>query len=280
MKKINTIICIILLLFNLFLLCSCQKEDITIGKNKISIEDIKTKYTDEKILNIQKIKNNFVLIESQKDTFANKFTLYNLNTGESNFLPTSGNYVSVEKIIDENNINFLATGKNSESSNIEFPYLINCNRKDSTMEFSATIKKKILELTDSVEGGNKKQCQLSSILTTPNTIRVYFKPSQGKETEFFADSVTIPITNSKYIKEKNQMTFKIEDVQLAKEYEKSINKNDSFFITPIETNVQTNCIELVVTLKDFVDGYTIASNVAFENNTQIPYFEVEFLKLK
>jgi hypothetical protein len=53
-------------------------------EKKLIIKEIKKNYTDKPIKNIIPFKEDFVLVEWQKPTFANRFDLYNLKTGEMN----------------------------------------------------------------------------------------------------------------------------------------------------------------------------------------------------
>jgi len=90
-------------------------------EKKLTIEDIKKNYTDRPIKDIIPFKENFVLVEWQKPTFANRFDLYNLKTGEMNHVYGTTNYVKLHKIVDEDRIILFADGRESEARYWEFP---------------------------------------------------------------------------------------------------------------------------------------------------------------
>lgn len=112
-------------------------------EKKLTIEDIKKNYKDRPIKNIIPFKEDFVLVEWQKPTFANRFDLYNLKTGEMNFVYGTTNYVKVQKIVDEDRIIFFADGRESETRYWEFPFLEDCRRVADSEKFIHFKEKKI-----------------------------------------------------------------------------------------------------------------------------------------
>lgn len=80
---------------------------------KLTFDKIRKNYTDTKIKSMQNIGTEYVLVESQGDTFANKFDIYNFKTGDMDTLPTMPEFVTLEKVENENYFVFLSSGKNS-----------------------------------------------------------------------------------------------------------------------------------------------------------------------
>ena len=95
---------------------------------KLTLDDIKKKYTEVKILNINEFKEGYVLVESIRETVGNKFDLYDLKTGEMDTLP-KGEFgiATLEQIINENYFVFLSNGKDSDGPFGKFPYLISAS---------------------------------------------------------------------------------------------------------------------------------------------------------
>ncbi len=145
-------------------------------EKKLTIDEIKKGYEGRPIKNITQFKDNYVLVEWQKPTLANRFDLYNLETGEKDILPTAPYYVSLPEIVNEYRFVFLADGRNHISSHRDFPFLIEC-RMDRIepiygTRFSYKYKPMYFSLAHEVEFGFLKNQIISEIAIRPNNIKI------------------------------------------------------------------------------------------------------------
>ena len=134
MKKLVFILVVALLVFTLNACGDISSDNVnTSGQvnptervSKLTLEDIKERYLDSdvKIKNIQNIGKEHILVQSQKETFADRFDIYNLQTGDMDSIQEGFDYLTLEKIVNENYFIFLSSGRNSESIYGEFPYLV------------------------------------------------------------------------------------------------------------------------------------------------------------
>jgi hypothetical protein len=122
MKKIMPIVMPLLLAALLISIYGCNfsggKSDSkqSIKSSQLTIDDIKKRYTGTNIKDIRQINKDYVLVESQQETCANRFDVISLKTGKQDILPTVPEFVTLEEIENENTFIFLSSGKNSESS--------------------------------------------------------------------------------------------------------------------------------------------------------------------
>lgn len=246
---------------------------------KLTLDEIKKKYTDTKIKNIQNIGEEYVLVESQQDTFANKFDIYNLKTGQMDTLPTMPDIVTLEKVVNENYFVFLSSGKNSESPYGNFPYLVSCIRVKSDINkndnFISLQDDKYFNLDYSVQSGSKEGSLMSNLNVTFDGLEVLFEPVKGKESHFFVDSTDIPPTKISYNKEKKQIIFEIGTNQLSSKLNnmKKVSIANNEFMSSYEITKKDNKIYLAVTVSDSVKTYMVKTK---KLPNQLPYFAVVF----
>lgn len=246
---------------------------------KLTIEEIKKKYIDTKVKNIQNIGENFILVESQKDTFANKFDIYNLRTGEMDTLPTSPDFVTLEKVVNENYFIFQASGKNSESPFGSFPFLISCIRINSDInkddDFLRLQDDKYYNLDCQVQSGSKEGTVLSNLNVFFDGFEVLFEPSKGDELQFYADATDIPPTKTSYNKENRQLVFEIKTNKLSDKLKKKskVTIDDNQYISSYEIIQKDNKAYLTVTVSDLVKTYMVKTK---RLPNQLPYFTVVF----
>jgi hypothetical protein len=232
---------------------------------KLSLDDINRRYTDSKILNIQNIKQEHVLVESQQDTFANRFDLYNLKTGNMDTLPTMLEFVTLEKIENENYFVFLASGRNSESPFSQFPFTIKCirikNDIGSNDNFTVVYEDKYLSLDESAQAGSKEGSIMSDLNITFEGFEVLFKPLKGKEVGFYADATDIPPTKTSYDKSTKKLTFEIGTQYLGESLKgrKKVITNDNQYISSYEIIQKDNKIYLVVGMRDSAKRYFVSA---------------------
>ena len=246
---------------------------------KLTLDGIKKKYTDTKIVNIQNIGEEHVLVESQQGTFANKFDIYNLKTGYMDTLPTMPEIVTLEKVVNENYFIFLASGKNSESPFGNFPHLLSCIRVKSDINkndnFISLQDDKYFNLDYSVQSGSKEGILMANLNVTFDGLEVLFEPVKGKESYFFADTTDIPPTKTSYNVDKKQIIFEIGTNQLSDKLNNmekvSIVNNE--FMSCYEITKKDNKIYLAVTVSNLVKTYMVKTK---RLPNQLPYFTVVF----
>lgn len=248
---------------------------------KLTLDEIKNKYTDSdvKIKNIQHIGQEWVLVQSQRETFADKFDIYNLKTGDMDAIQEGFEYVTLEKVVNENYFIFLSSGKNSESIYGDFPHLINSirvknelNAGDNFMSFN---EDKYFKLDYSVNSGCKEHAVLSDIIVTLNGFEVLFEPRNSNDMEFYTAATDIPPTTTIYDKKKNQMIFELSTEQIGSKFKnrKKIDVEGNQFISSLEISQKNNKIYLTVDIKDITKEYMVKKN---RLPSQLPYFTVSF----
>lgn len=252
--------------------------------SNLTIEEIKKKYPENEIKSIKNIGNDYVLVESEKETFANRFDLYNLKTGNVDTLPTGFEYVTIQKIENENFFIFLASGRNSESPFKQFPYLINCFRikNDAGMynSFTDIREDKYFDLTEAVQAGSKSGSIMSDMNISFDGLEVMFKPQKGMESGFYADASDIPPTGTTYDKNKNQMTIQFETDKLGENLKTGIfNTDNNQFISSYDLDKRDNKIILILSLRDTAKKY-IAHIQRLPNGNRTDGFPVLKMEFK
>lgn len=254
--------------------------------NNLTIEDIKEKYKDRTIINIINYKN-YVLVESRynipgnpQKTYASHFDLYNLSTGDMDLLPTSDNYVQLVKIINEDNLLFLANGKNHSTPHHLFPFYIECYRGEenvnSQYDFRNRYIPRYLSVDQEEDFGFKGDEVISDIKVTITGLEILFKPAKGKEDEFHAGFTTIPLTATRYIKDNNQFTIKFNKTIIDENITcngTKINKGN-YYINSIELKEINNSSVVIVNLKDTAKFYTADIKKMIDDD--LPFVEFYF----
>lgn len=248
-------------------------------KPKLTIDEIKKKYIDTNIKDIRSIGDNYILVESQQETFANRFDLYNLDTGDMDTMPNGDEFVTLERIENENYIVLLSSGKHSESPFAKAPYLMKCirvkNEIDKADDFIALSEDKYLPLDYSIELGCKVETQITDMKVDFNGVEVLFGAVKGKEAEFYADDTDIPPTKTYYDKDKNQLVFEINCKGLSDKV-KAARKaalTDNQYISAYEISQSDDKFYLNLTLKDTAKQYLFRI-IKLPDGT--PYFQVSF----
>ncbi|MDF2519619.1 MAG: hypothetical protein K0R84_247 [Clostridia bacterium] len=247
---------------------------------RLTIEEITKKYKDTSIKNIHNIGEDYVLIESQQETFANRFDLYNLNTGDMDIMPTMIDFVTLESIENENYIIFLSSGKNSESPFINPPHLIKCvrikNEADKEDDFIALYEDKYLPLDYPLQLGCKAETQMLDINISFNGFEAAFGAVKGKEAAFYADNSDIPPTRTIYDKDKKQLIFEMDCEELSGKVEakKKAATPDNQYISAYEINEKDNKFYLSLELKDTAKQYLLKKDHLPDGTM---YFRISFV---
>ena len=238
-------------------------------------DDIRKKYSDSKILKITDIDEDSVLVESQAEGSANRFDYYNLKTGASDNLPTMPAYVVLKRAVNANYFIFEATGKDSESSAVSFPYVIKCFRIGSNTQddFYAEDEEEYFALDRSVQGGSKTGGVLSKLNVTFSGLEMMFLPDKEQETEFYADFVDIPPIKTDYDSKTNKLTLEIDTDQRSDELKTEIlnRTDDHYYISSYEITRKGSKTDVEISLKDKVKSYSITKRV-----DGYPYISIQF----
>lgn len=291
-KVISALMVLLLLSINTFLI-GCTPESSKSDKvnteqtstnesvPKLTLDEVKGKYTDSdvKIKSIQNIGKEWVLVQSQKETFADRFDIYNLETGDMDTIQSGFEYVTLEKVVNENYFIFLSSGRNSESIYGNFPHLINNIRTKNELkaddDFASFSEEKYFDLSYTVKSGSKEHAVLSDIIVTLNGFEALFEPRNSNDMEFYTAATDIPPTTTTYDKEKNQMIFELTTDQIGSKFKnrKKINVEGNQFVSSLEISQKDNKTYLTVGIKDITKEYTVKKNVL---PNQLPYFSVSF----
>ncbi|WP_202711314.1 hypothetical protein [Sporosalibacterium faouarense] len=246
--------------------------------DKLTLEEIKANYNDN-IVNITTYKTRYILVESSKDTFANKFELYDLETGDKDILPTYPYYVSLEKIKNENDFIFSANGTNHISSHREFPFKIECIRYgkniDRDDDFTMNRKKAYFNLNESVEFGAKGKENITDIRMTLEGIQVLFGPMEGYELNFYAGDTMLPHIEISYNEENNQFILKLMDVKVGEAFDIDSYNLSNYFIESVEIQEKSEYSLIILNMKDSGKFYYGQRNdVIFDGG--YPYLDLKF----
>lgn len=258
-----------------------KQKDIKIKDNMpITIEKIKGNYKD--VSSLKEFNEHYVLVEYKREYDGIGFDLYNLKTGHKDEISTDG-FSKLIKIISENEFLFLESGQIVESSQRRPPYYlrsIRVKQVDNNEEsFKTVIEPAFFNLDKSIVFGDKEGDMISKVDSAGNLLSVTFGPAIGKETLFFSDYCYIPVTNTNYIKEKNQLVLDFKNCEI---YEKLVgvkfNITNNEYISGYEITKDNNDGKLIIYLKSGTKSYncstinvandSIKLNVKFENKEE------------
>lgn len=258
MMKLSYIV--ILIVMSAYLgLYEIQNESGTQEK-KLTIEDIKKNYTDRPIKDIISIKEDFVLVEWQYDPRdASRFDLYNLKTGEINFVYGTHYYVKIHKIVDEDRIIFLADGKNHINHYWEFPFFEDCRRVEDSEKFIHFKEKKYFAIEDSVQFGCDKDQVIIDFGVRYHELEIVFGP-QSKDTVAYiaGGGPSIPPVKTHFDKTDKKFILTFEGTKVADDLKDYFVIYEEFFydFTSLALKEEGNNTKVVLGLKDSVKFYT------------------------
>lgn len=232
---------------------SCAQE------KKLAIEEIKKNYTDRPIKNIIPFKEDYVLVEWQKPTFANRFDLYDLKTGEMNFVYGTTNYVKVHKIIDEDRIIFFADGRESETRYWEFPFLEDCRRVADNERFIYFKEKKYFPIEESTQFGCDKDQVIIDFTLRYHEIEIVFGPQFEEMGAYIAGGgPSIPPVKTHFDNKDKKFVLTFEGTKVTDDLKDYFGIYAEFFgdFTSLALKEEGNNTKVVLGLKDSVKFYT------------------------
>jgi hypothetical protein len=246
---------------------------------KLTLDEIKNSYakTDEKILNTQAYKN-YILVESQAPTLANRFNFYDLETGDKDILPSGVDFIDSAKIMDENHIILYSKGINSESVLQIFPYEIDCMRSAEKNNLDGDfipIYKDIkfpIDKQISLKGKGKEE--INDIRVTVNGLQFCFGPQNSSDANFYADYVDCPATDISYDKTTGELSLKLQDTIFAKSLSKTISLlHFNTYIKSLNLKESENSVIITIKLNDTAKYY-IGKKASIDEG--IPYMDIQF----
>jgi hypothetical protein len=253
-------------------------------ENKVTLDEIKKGYsdTDEKILNIQEY-GSYILVESQAPTFANKFTFYNLKTGDKDILPKGADFIDSAKIVDENHIILYAKGTNSESPLEVFPFEIECVRDaeniNSEGDFFAVYRDYKLPVDKKLSLKGKQKVQISDIRVTVNGLQVCFGPQIPDDPGFYADYTDAPSMDMFFNRDNREFSITFKDTILGKPYEgKASLPYSNTYIKSMKLSRMGDSTVITMQLNKAAVYYKGSKDSIFEygEDIDIPYIDIQF----
>lgn len=185
------------------------------NNSSLTIEEIKDNYKE--ILSLEEFNDHYVLVQYKQEYDGTNFDLYNLKTGNKDIVLTSG-FSKLIKIINENEFLFLESGQSFGSPFWATPYYLRCIRvkqiANTEGSFKTIIEPAFFNVDESIVFGDKKADMISQVDNIGDLLSVTFSPVPGKETIFFAAYSNVPVTNTSYIKEKNQLVLEFKDCEI------------------------------------------------------------------
>ena len=180
-------------------------------KQRLTIEDIKKNYQDDRNINdITVFKDKYVLVEWQQPRNANRFDLYNLDTGSKEHVYGSFYYVNLEEIVSENWFVFLADGRNNINAHVSFPFILEYKRGAEGEKFREIRAIKYFPIENGVEFGDLKNQTISDISITQNGIKILFEPLFE---HYAGGGPDVPPIKTAYNEDKHQFIIIIEGTQ-------------------------------------------------------------------
>lgn len=243
---------------------------------KLTASDIAGRYTDATLLRTTEVGGGYLLAESRREGAANRFDLYNLASGEVETLPTLPNEVTLEEAVNENYFVFEATGADSESSLLSFPYRIRCFRvsdgSDGQEPFVTMTEPEFFDLSRSVRGGSKSGSRLF-FQVTAGGFEAVFHPARDGDAAFYADAEDIPLTVTSFDTGTRQLQFAVDtgllDESIRSGAETAVSEHPYFSSYQIVREGEK--ARILIRLKPGVTQYSIQRAV-----DGFPYFSVQF----
>jgi hypothetical protein len=235
-----------------------KQKDIT---SKNAIEKIKKNYKE--VLSLKEFNDHYVLVEYKRQYDGTSFDLYNLKTGHKDEVSTGG-FSKLIKIINENEFLFLESGQTPDSSLWSPPCYLRSTRvkqiANTEGSFKAVWEPAFFKVDKSIVFGNKDGDMISKVGSVGNLLSVTFGPAPGKESMFYADYSYVPVTNTSYIKDKNQLVLEFKDCEIDEKLinvKRDISSND--YISGYKIIKADKDSKLVIDLKSTAKAYNCST---------------------
>ncbi|MEG1658116.1 MAG: hypothetical protein RR288_03575, partial [Oscillibacter sp.] len=217
------------------------------------------------------INARYALVESQKEGNAPRFDLWDKESNAVQNLPTMPAYTKLQEIVNENEFIFLATGENSETAIRSFPCLIRCFRVggDGLEPFVRVEEEKCFALSERVQAGSARKCNLAAIHVSFEGISVLFAPNPGHEADFYGAASDIPLTDISC--ENGVMTLHFASCTSALAEDAQLAHNP--YLTDCTVTQTGEDVQVSLSLGAAVTGYYANKNVAHD-----PFLTIRFVE--
>lgn len=243
-----------------------QKESTTESKYKLTIEDIKAKYTggyEGKLVNTTLYFEHYVLAEytreGKKGDSIHYFDWYNLETGDKDVLPVDGYEAKLVKAITKDNLLFTTNIVNINDGNKYFPQVIQCLRQSEIIgnenDFLQVTKDYYLPINQGIDMGLKTGT-LMDMQVSNEGVEVKFGPIKGDEIGYYAGYETIPPTKITYNKAGNQLIIEFKDSVIGSDIKKSVISSSNRYVKSVYVERSDSKIILTINLEDATKYYT------------------------
>lgn len=244
----------------------------TIIPSPKSMENIKNSYIQNIVKELSKnfsyieivnrlefngVNGKYALVEVKyMNNAASCFELYSFLSEKLERLPTSGGFVSVHEILNENEIVFInSTGKHDESNKLDFPYFLRCIRTiepNGEFNFTGIIEEMYIDIKTPITMGNEPHDILDMDMI-PNGIKLTF---DMKHNVAFS---SIPITESVYDNSKHCLKLLIHQCRFRGKDEKVIPLSNNSYVHKVLAEEKGDHCIIEIYLNDKVDRFNIAT---------------------
>ena len=252
-----------------------QKNDLA-----ITVEDVKKSYSDSEIVNITSY-GNHVLVESHKDTLANRFDWYNLKTGDKDTLPTVPYYVTLEEIVDQEQVLFYADGRNHINGYRAFPFTVKSIRDQENLgsegDFRQEYWRKYLPLDREARFGGGGRKAIGDVRISFDGLEVLFEPVPGLEAEFFATRSRISSTKTSYLENDGSFIIQFKDTVLSSKLKEELNnKSANRYLESYKLAENNGDTELTLKLRAPVNFYSATTHHLPIMDSDLPFVSFHF----
>ncbi|MCH4890164.1 hypothetical protein EZV73_21465 [Acidaminobacter sp. JC074] len=189
------------------------------------------------------------MIRTQKETFADRYFLYNEIRDLLIDMSLGGEIVSSYEILDEDTVKFIMAGKHHESDFQGIPYVLECRRGiiEGKETFFSERKDYLIPLSESIEFGNKDNHQLRDIIVTLEGLQVLFGPKDENDPMYFAAYTNVPVTQTSFDESTLELKFEFKSTSVDPDFDmKSMEGNH--FITSMSLDESEDSLILTIKL--------------------------------
>lgn len=262
---------------------SSQSKNTTENKDKLTIEDIKAKYTggeNGKIVNVTEYGGHYVLVEYINSADLNCFDFYNLKTGDKDTLPVYPCNVKLQEIKNENDIKFITDGVVTLNGHKYFPQILECYRGQEVTgvdgDFYQIWHDYYLPVDQGFNMGVKDNETIADIKVSLAGLEVLFEPMKGLETEFDAAYTTVQPTKTSYDKAKNQFIIDFEKTDTDSKINLSKISEENRYVKSVSIKKNGSNTVITISLKDTAKYYTIGFSHLEPDVDDFPSLDFKF----
>lgn len=237
-----------------------DKEGLNSG-TVLSLEQIKEKYTENSLGKLIKTYDykNYILVEYLNNGGYQCFDLYNLETGDRDEMYLGCN-AEVFSFASGDRIEFMSDGTHQASGRKYFPYYAVYTRAKeitgSETDFNYGKRELYKSISEGVEFGSKRNEMISDLKVTLMGLELAFAPQKGKESEFYAGNIFIPVMKTSYDQNKNQLIIELVDTLVSQELLSKKFKEQNSYIDSVQIKEKDVNSLVIINLKNDAQYYT------------------------